>query len=164
MSKVLTILLIALLTLSCHRKAVPVRTITVVRDSTITKLLPVFRDTTIYMPGETITYHDSIPCPEAFIGNAITGKQNTLKVSLKNGILHIDCKSDSLKAKIKLLEWQLTKEKYLNESKNIEVPVSVPTPYIPKWIWLAIGVSILLNLWFLRHPIISIFSHLITKW
>jgi hypothetical protein len=159
------ILLISLLTLSCHRNTMP-QVITVVKDSTITKLVPVVRDTTVYLPGDTLMYYDTLPCPEAQIKAAVKGKQNRLDINLYKGILSVNCHTDSFRLRIQYLEMQLTKERYLNESKTVQVPVDVPVrvPFIPKIIWIILAISVLLNIWAYRDVFARLISHLIKPW
>lgn len=194
MNKVFTILFIALLTLSCHRRTVPTGT-SEVKDSTVEKTTVLRKDSTIsFSPKQSslVTTIDSLVAvinrlmsipvkvdstkPVTLIQNLAdtVGKTKIaekrtdgIRSSLwadRSGNLLFNCNTDSLKQKISWLETSLRKEKFYKESKTIPVPVEVPKPYIPKWMWWLFGISICINIWNYRYSIISLFQHIIKPW
>lgn len=69
-------------------------TITVIRDTVI-------RDT-VYIGGELLIWHDSIPCPELKYSKSVTSKGLTSTVTIAKGKLTAECKSDSLENVIEI--------------------------------------------------------------
>lgn len=94
-------------------------------------------------------------------------KNGQIRASLwldRTGNLLFNCNTDSLKHKISWLESELRKEKYYNESKTIEVEVSVPKPFIPKYILWLLGISLAVNAWVFRKPFVNLIKHFFKPW
>jgi hypothetical protein len=133
----------------------------IIRDS-ITTVIEVdsFWEThPVYVPGETITLHDTIPCPGVSYTATITGKTGrvTGSVKLHNNRLFFECKADSLTL---VLDSLLRVNRTINTTKKETqiVTVEVPKRYIPKWVWWLIAFNVAAIAWRLRHGIIGIFS------
>jgi hypothetical protein len=97
----------------------------------------------------------------------IEKKSGQMRASLwldRAGNLLFSCNTDSLKQKISWLEYQLRKEKYYNETKTVEVEVSVPEPFIPKYILWMLGVSLAVNAWVFRKPFVNLIKHFFKPW
>lgn len=154
-------LLIILLFAGC-KAAKPV-TKTVVTDSTATTTVYVKKDSLIYLPAQSITLVDTLPCPGEKKGSA---KAGAIKAGyrLKNGKLTINCETDSLATRISWLEKELSLWRSHTEYKEVPVTVKVPTPHLPKWIIWVLALSLGFNIWYNRRPLITIVKHLITKW
>lgn len=190
-NKILTILLISILTLACHRRSMPSAE-TVVKDSTSEKVSVTRKDSTFSFPKQSTSIATTIDSLLAVIKRLMSdtavenkptvlknladtvgmtkvaeSRSGTLRGSLwanAQGNLLFNCNSDSLKAKISWLEYQLKKERYMNSSVVKQVPVEVPTPYIPKWIMWVVGVSLAVNAWFFRKPIAGLIKHIVKPW
>lgn len=118
----------------------------------ITKDSVVFKDTTIYVkqkifiPGDTVSFTDTIPCPDVQYHKVVksTSGRTTAKVDIEKGKLSVDCQVDSLNKVIDSLKVQLQmKESYHSEVKVVEKP----TYKIPAWgyaLIIAIGVVAIL--------------------
>jgi ribosome-associated translation inhibitor RaiA len=155
-----------LLSIGC--KTAKTTTETVYRDSIIERKVVIPKDTTIYIAGDSVNIHDTLPCPEANYSKESTSESGRTKatVTIKNGKLEIACHQDSLNKVIKLLYEQLTKEKYslktVTETKY--VPVDKLVEYTPQWHWYLHGILLLLLIWLFRNPLISLIKHLLSKW
>ena len=136
-----------LLASSCSKKLQPTIE-TVYRDSIIERKVIVPKDTTIYIAGDSVSIHDTLPCPDYEAKETSKTGKLTASVSIKNGKLTATCKQDSLQKRITWLEAELTKERYSlkTTTKTVYVPVDVPTPYTPRWHWYLHGFLLLLML------------------
>ena len=80
------------------------------------------RDTTIYIPGESYLIFDSIPCDENNKAQLPEKKVKTnrgqMSISVKDGKLKADCKTDSLQAVITAKDRTISK---LQESREVAV-------------------------------------------
>lgn len=125
---------------ACSRKAVPVQMITLVKDTTITRVE--YRDSIIRIPGETIAIRDTIPCAKDDVAlrylKEVSGKRSTLRVNLSGNKLAVECNVDSLEKVIRGLNEKITNTKSVVVEKPVEV--KVPTPYIPRWVWYTMSV------------------------
>lgn len=134
------------------------RTVKYIPGETIIKDSVVFKDTSVYItvppiviPGERLTLHDTVPCPDAqWKGTAksLTGR-TTINAEINNGKIKIDCKTDSLIKRIDSLQAVIKyKESYSVKVTNNPVPVS--KWYIPWWVWLWSGINLLIIIIILR--------------
>lgn len=147
-----TILALLILTQSCHRKLLPPRIITQVKDSVVYN--EVYHDTTIYIPGEKVIVTEKVPCPKWDYDTVAVRDNVKLHVNITNGHLIATCEADSLKKVIKLLSSQI--KNYHETVKTVEVPVKVPQRFIPKWVWWLLGINAMLLIYVFRNPIISL--------
>ena len=164
------ILIFVIALVACGRKIVPVsvKTETERKDSVHTEIKYVLKDTTIILPGDSVTLHDTVDCPGlTYQKDAVSSSGRlTASVRINNGILEVNCKEDSLKKRIQWLEMQLILEKYsqLKITKEIPIPVEVEEPYVPKWVWWVVAYAVAVTGWTFRSPLIKFAKHLITKW
>jgi hypothetical protein len=86
------------------------------------------KDTTIYLPGDTVSISSAVPCPDAVWSGEAMGTRVSLKATLQNGNLKVSCKTDSLVHRITYLE------KELAHKSTVRVPVAVPViQHRPPW-------------------------------
>lgn len=155
MKKLLTIGC-SLLLFACHRNTAPQVT-SVTKDSIVYKVVP--HDTIIYVPGAKVEVLKDAPCPEwNFDTTAISGHVK-LHVNVTNGHLTASCKADSLQKVITLLKASM--ERYQENKQTVQVPVNVPTPFIPKWVWWSAAINVGLGAWTFRKPLITLIKRLI---
>lgn len=130
------LILLALMAVSCSPRIVTVavhdtttvtRTLTV-RDTIISAPLPV-ESVIISTPDTTSTVETSLASSTA----TITGGH--LRHSIEN-------KRTALSVPAKIPE----KQEVIRVTREIPVPVEVPKPYIPKWVWWITGWAILVTL------------------
>lgn len=130
------LILLALMAVSCSPRVVTVavhdtttvtRTLTV-RDTIISAPLPV-ESVIISTPDTTSTVETSLASSTA----TITGGH--LRHSIEN-------KRTALSVPAKIPE----KQEVIRVTREIPVPVEVPKPYIPKWVWWITGWAILVTL------------------
>jgi hypothetical protein len=151
LKSLVTILLLSILFAACSTiKYLPAETITTVKDSVSQKTDTLYRDTTIYLPGDSVEIIYALPCPDAVVNDYYESTGN-VSLSIKKdskGKVTINCKADSLKLVIDSLQTLIkTKEKFHSKetTKQVPYPVEVPKPYIPKWMWWALGISVAVN-------------------
>jgi|GEM_PF-4426352 len=128
-------------------------------DSVVVKQIPVYHDTIIAVKPDTVTYQLQVPCPQANLDTVIRGQKGSLLVQLNNGKLHLQYNQDSLLQRIRLLEHQLTTEKY--HTITVEKPVNVIKYKVPKIIRLLLIASLMLNAWIYRKVLISLIKSLV---
>lgn len=119
------------------------------------------KDTVIRIPGDTVRLQTKVPCPDADWHGEVKGNKTSVKASLKNGELNVDCHSDSLNLRIQYLEKELTNRNVSVTTNTIEVPVNVPKPYIPKWVWYLLFYSFGITLWKFWKQIVQLVKKLI---
>ena len=122
---------------------------TQVKDSIVTQVKTVVKDSLIFLPGDSVTLVDTLPCPE--LKQSATADKGSIKTSynISNGKLTINCKTDSLLKRISWLENQYYSTKTHQIKEVIEVPVDKPVPYIPKWVWFSLLLNLLVLLYLL---------------
>lgn len=108
----------------------------------------------LYTKGDTIKVMRTVPCPEAKFDTVIKKGKTEMKASIKNGVLDIECNADSLQHIIDSITRLKQKEVY--QSERVEVPVDKPVPYIPKWVWYLLAITIGLTAWTFRKPLIAL--------
>ena len=155
MSKLLTILFALFVFASCKTIQPVVETKIVIKDSIVNTTEIIYRDSTIYLPGDTTEIGFAIPCPEFSQekkkGNTTIGVKSDGKGNVK-----ITCREDSLKLVIDSLQTIISKkEVYHSEEKTtvVEKPVTVLKYKIPKWCWWLLIINIALLAWRFRNPI-----------
>lgn len=157
MNKLLTILFLLIAFASCKTMQPVVTTKTIIKDSVVTKTETVYRDTTIYLPGDTTEISVAIPCPDVKIDVATTKGRTTLTAKTDGrGNLKIDCKTDSLLLVIDSLKNTITEtQKFHTELKQdiIEKPVTVIKYKVPKWCWWLLIINLAYLAWRFRNPI-----------
>jgi hypothetical protein len=150
-----------LLAAGCNKKNTPFKTITTEKDSTGVEIY--YKDTIVKTPAKVVRIHDTVPCPEADYSaqkKDSTGKL-TAKVTLKKGVLNVECNVDSLQQRITWLEKNQFTLKTKNTVKEIPVQVEVPKWYVPNWLKWLLAISLLLNAWFFRYDIIGLIKKLL---
>lgn len=124
MKQLLLIAVIVVLS-SCGAKKTRVSEKTTVKDSTVVTFQPI--DTIIKTPGESL----KIVKPVNEISHRPTikqGKRTRLSVSMLDNILTVNCETEALEQKIRLLQKQV--DHYREELTSIETVV--PEKYVPK--------------------------------
>lgn len=122
------------------------RTTRFLPGETIIKDSVVYKDTTVFVkippiviPGEKVTLHDSVPCPDLqWRGNAKSNSGHiTIDAQINNGHIDIRCKTDSLVHEIDSLK-ALVKVKEGYRSTVVTKILPVKEWYIPWWFWLVV--------------------------
>lgn len=152
----LLFILVVLSTLSaCNRRQLPAPSIvTVTKDSIVERLT--VKDSIIRIPGETVVINDTLPCPDVVAANTVSSGRLRASYTFKNGLLNINCNSDSLLKAIRWLEAQ--KEFYKSSSTTIKEPYPVVKlePYVPKWVIAVCVLNLLCFTYYFRKPISKI--------
>jgi hypothetical protein len=105
----------------------------------------ILRDTSIYIPGDTVKIIDTIPCPE-LINKSIIKKSGraTVKFNIKDNKITAEALCDSLEKVIQLKDKEIT---ILKDRKEIQI---IPKEYIPKYfLYSGILLPIVLLLYFI---------------
>ena len=94
------------------------------------------------MHGDTVIISEIIPCPEVEYHQEKRSENGGTKatVHLSKGQLTVECATDSLEAKIRYLERELSRTTVQQITTTITTP---PQRYIPKWAWWLLGLSLL---------------------
>ena len=133
------------------------------KDSIVIRQVPVWRDTIITLPGDSIHIVDTLACPEiSYHKEAAKGNLKAV-VNFHGGVLQVDCKADSLNQRIRLLEYQLQTEKFSKEVKTVPVEVKVPAPYLPAWAKWITGIALLVLAYTFRSPLLSLVKWTIAR-
>lgn len=146
MKNFVAIILAIVVFASCRTPKTIIVEKTVIKDSTVRDTLRETKDTTIYIPGDTVSIHDSVPCPDAKYSKEVKKGGTTAKVSLNNGKLDVECKTDSLQLIIQMLRREVIRlSNFISVERTTteQVPLEVPKPYIPKWVWWLVGFNVL---------------------
>lgn len=130
---------------------------TVIKDSVVEKTVYVKKDSIVKVPGDSVTLHDTIPCKGVLYHKVAVSKSGATKatVDIKNGELNVDCKTDSLQARI---EWLEAHESKL-VSKTITTTINNPPKrFIPKWVWWLVGIVTIylgarIMIWYYKMPL-----------
>ena len=145
-AQVLLIVLSVTLAVSCSHHSIPTKTYTVDSTDSISRTEKVvYRDTTIVIPGAVITIHDTIPCKDVIYHAEKDSAGVKATVDLKNGVLSVSCKEDSLrKVLLNLASDYIQLYKKKNETITITTPGPIVTvPYVAKWCWYLLGFVVL---------------------
>ncbi len=134
------VLLIGLLA-SCSKRLTP-GVNTVIKEVITVDTVYVPKDSLIILPGDSVYLVDEIPCPELDYFKEKTSKSGKVKttVTISKGTLTVDCKTDSLQARIKWLEAQVKQVSVKEITTTITLP---PKRFIPKWVWWLLGINII---------------------
>lgn len=116
----------------------------------------IIKDSIIKEPGDTVNLTTVLPCPDAKWSGEVKGSKTTLTASLENGVLNIDCHTDSLIKKIQWLEKQSKTERQIVITNEVKVPVK----YTPKWVWYLMAISIGLAVYTFRKQIFPLVGKL----
>lgn len=166
--RLLTIILLSsYLFAGCGRKIIATKT--VVKDSISYVEQVVQKDSIIYIPGTSVTVEVPVPCPDVTVfkkdSSKGAGPKTRVSLSISKGIATANCDTDSLLARISWLERHSASFKQQSQQQIITVPGDkVYLPYIPKWIWYCIALSVALNAFAYRKEIITGVKFLIGKW
>ena len=134
--KILVLFFMGVIACSCSRRTIPVITNTVeIRDSVSTDTLYIARDTTIYLPGDTLQISEAIPCPDVVVDRRVKAGNITATVHLRNGLLNVDCMTDSLMRVITTQEQRIRSMRTRSEKTTTQVPYEVIKYRVPKWCW-----------------------------
>lgn len=137
MQRLIVILIAAVFLCSCSNEFYCKHcvTTTVIKDSSHTEVKDSLakRDTTIFIPGEVIWIHDSMPCPDIKIEKK--GKQGSFKIEIKDSVLTGECIIDTAQVSISWLEHHKKEiiQKFHNEFKAVVVKVKEERTW---WTWL----------------------------
>jgi hypothetical protein len=110
---------------------------------------------TIRLKGEEICITDTLPCPEAKYSRKERKNGLSTEITLKNGVLTVDCKEDSLnlahsievKKYKSIIRRQATQ---LQKSKSNEHETrTIIENRVPWWMWMLLGglLAIIIYLW-----------------
>lgn len=90
----------------------------------------------------------------------VTNGKTTATLSVdKKGNLYVDCKTDSLQQRISWLEWELSIQKFTSKKETVQVPVEVPKPFIPGFVWWSLAINAVLAYLVFKNPIKSLIQH-----
>lgn len=130
------LILLALMAVSCSPRVV---TVAVHDTTTVTRTLTV-RDTIISAPLPVESVIISTPDTTSTVETSLA----TSTATITGGQLHhnIENKRTALSVPAKIPE----KQEIIRVSREIPVPIEVPKPYIPKWVWWITGWAILVTL------------------
>lgn len=118
----------------------PIGANTEIKDSTHTETVIQYHSDTVHIPGDTVSVTVQIPCPDVKLNEKKTTGKTTAKISVKDGMLRVDCMTDSLTHVIDSLQERITNTKsFKNEKITIYQPVEVVKKKIPWWVWLLIA-------------------------
>jgi hypothetical protein len=147
MRKPINVLFVAYLALYALMLALACSACRTPRDlpgGTIIKDSVVYKDTTVFVkippiviPGEKVTLHDSVPCPDVQWKAKNESGRTTIDAEINNGYINISCKTDSLVHEIDSLK-ALIKVKEGYRSTVVTNVVTVKDWYIPRWVWLVV--------------------------
>lgn len=156
--KSVSILIVLFVISGCCKRMLPTGGYNL-KDSMVVKQIPVYHDTIIAIKPDTVAYQLQVPCPQANVDTIIRGEKGSLFVQLKHGKLNLQYNQDSLLQRIKLLEYQLTTEKY--HTITVEKPVNVVKYKVPKILRYILIASLILNVWVYRRLLISLIKSLV---
>lgn len=129
-----------------------------VKDSIIEKEVITYRDTTIIIPGDTVQIIDTIPCPGIVYKKKATSKSGhtTIDVSIDNGKLKVDCKTDSLQQVIDSLATIFKdRQHFKTTTVTYPVPVEIVKYKTPKWAWYLLAFNVVFFGWKYRGFIVG---------
>lgn len=99
----------------------------------------------VIIPGDSVTLHDTIPCPDITYtrkATSTTGK-TTVSVSISKGQLEVICKADSIKKLLDSARAVIKEKESYRQETHIEY-ISVPKWYIPWWCYAVVVVCALI--------------------
>lgn len=136
-----TIVLLLIILAGCSKKMLPTVE-TVIKETITTDTVYVPKEKIVTRPGDTVTIHDQIDCPDVVYHKEAVSKTGNVKasVNINNGKLDVDCKTDSL---IERIQWL---EAHSNQVKTVEKTITItpqPKRWIPKWVWWLLAINII---------------------
>ena len=130
---------------------------TVSKENVVEKIVYVKKDSLVKAPGDSVKIHDTIPCPGVAYHKEAVSKTGSTKatVDIRNGELNVECKTDSLQARIEWLEANGTKTITKTQTTTIIPPAE---RHIPKWVWwlvtiVTLYVSAKIMIWRYKLPL-----------
>jgi hypothetical protein len=152
----MVLIFVGVLFAGCSQKMAPTRssfTQIATKDSVIIKETVSYRTDTLHLPGDTLEIGVAIPCPDAKLDTTIKNGRSTLNAKLLNGLLNVNCFTDSLLHIVDSLENRL-RETFHDRSATSttvkEVPVEVIKYRVPRWCWWLLAANVLMVLWRFR--------------
>lgn len=129
MRKLLLLLSLIMIVGCCGTKQSTVSETTTVKDSTVVTLTPI--DTILKTPQENVRIVKPVNeiTPEPVVKK---GKRTTLSVSVDNGILTANCRSEALENKIRLMQERI--DRYREQLTRKEETFIAPERYVPWYI------------------------------
>jgi len=155
MKKILHYLLLPVLLIisivGCNRRAVPIAetrdTSVFQRDSVVITYVTKDDSVMIIVPRDSIIFKDSIPCKDVIYSNKYKTKSLYASVTIRNGYLEVDCRTDSLlsvlartRDSITTIRASSAEKKVIRETKTYKV--EVPKPYIPWFFWVCAAIVV----------------------
>jgi len=155
--KHLCFILLCLLFIGCKvtRKA---STVEETKEQTTEVERYVLKDTTVFIPGDTVRLETAVPCPDVSWHTEAKGSKSKIKASVTKGKLIVECFTDSLTHRIQLLEKQLERTYKTETAKTITAPIQYQTP---KWVWWIIIIETGLLAIVFRKEILSVAKHFV---
>lgn len=159
----LAVILFLFASASCSKKMLPQGGEKIMmQDSVHEHTTVIYKDTSIFIPGQSITVVDSIPCPEAILHTVKKDGRLTAKINISNGKIEVNCNQDSLLKVISFLESKVTTLQKIHTTETTKgVPVEVTRYRVPKWVWWLMGANVLYITWYFRKGIFSIIQSVI---
>lgn len=157
MKRIIVLACITTLAAGCARHVIPCKQL--VSDSIIVRQVPVYSDTVVAISPDTVWLATQLPCAEAVMDTVVKTPKGKLHVQLHTGTLQVQYQRDSLLQRIRLLQYQLSREKY--QTITITKPVEVKVNHVPRWMWVMALTSLALNGWMFRKPFVSLIKQLL---
>lgn len=143
--RLVSIIIAAIAFAGCHRHAMP-QISSEVRATDSVTVMYFYHDTVITPAPAVAAIHDTLPCPGLSYSSVVYANHQHLTVTAKNGVLDVNCSTDSLQLVIRVLSQRITELQRIKSDSTIvqikEVPVSVIK--YPKFLWWSIGLNVLL--------------------
>jgi len=102
----------------------------------------IVKDSLIYLPGDSIGFNNYIGCPEISYTGGASSHQISATATLHNGYLSVNCKYDSLVARIHWLENNQQVYARTHSIKTITQPVIIYKEHA--WLWWYAGIVTLI--------------------
>lgn len=133
----------------------------ITKDSVITKDSIIYKSVKVSIPGDSVTLHDTIPCPEANLHKEQKSKsgRTTATLDIKNGNVTVKCHEDSLTCTIdSLKEIIRIKESYHAQVKTVDKPVVKKVT--PTWCWILLVAVIAYLVFLFKNPLFTLLNKL----
>jgi hypothetical protein len=142
------IIIMGLMFTGCCPKIVPVSNNTTITTDTVYRTI--VRDSIIYLPGKEITINAGVDCDS--LGRAQMKKQTYYKdgltetAEIKNGVLNVTCKEDSLRLLLKIKDRFINIQKKIISQRvnNVEVHKPTSIDIFLRWLFIFECVALLL--------------------
>ena len=99
----------------CNRKF-PAETI--IKDSVSVVIRDSISTDTIFLPGESILIHDTIPCPDVEYHREVRSNNTIATVHISKGVITVECKTDSLQHIIEVKNKIIDKYRFHSSEKT----------------------------------------------